>query len=108
MVCSSLAGKGTEAAFRALEEGAVDIVTKPQLGIKGFLEDSATILIDTIYAAAQARAIPGKKACSESIATEIVREKKPLLTTTTMKVVAIRSFNWRNRGAQNAARSDAA
>lgn len=91
VVCSSLAGEGTEAAFRALEEGAVDIVTKPQLGVKGFLEDSATILIDTIRAAAHARAILSKKTCRESFATDdIVRAaEKPLLTRTTMKVVAI-------------------
>ncbi len=90
VVCSSLAGEGTEAAFRALEEGAVDIVTKPQLGVKGFLEDSATILIDTIRAAAHARAIPRKKTCAERIATgPLVRADKPLLAGTTMKVVAI-------------------
>jgi two-component system chemotaxis response regulator CheB len=90
VVCSSLAGEGTEAAFRALEEGAVDIVAKPQLGVKGFLEDSATILIDTIYAAAQARAMPKKKASNVSVVAEVLRaEKKPLLTRTTMKVVAI-------------------
>src|SRR5262245_33621941 len=55
VVCSGLAGEGTEAAMRALEEGAVEIVTKPKLGVKGFLEESASMLIDTLRAAAQAR-----------------------------------------------------
>jgi two-component system, chemotaxis family, protein-glutamate methylesterase/glutaminase len=55
VVCSGQAGKGTALALRALEEGAVDILAKPALGVRGFLEDSATILIDTIRGAARAR-----------------------------------------------------
>jgi two-component system chemotaxis response regulator CheB len=55
VVCSGLAGPGTEAGLRALEEGAVEIVTKPKLGVKGFLEESATILVDAVRAAAHAR-----------------------------------------------------
>ena len=32
-------------ALRALEEGAVEIVTKPQLGVKDFLEESAILIL---------------------------------------------------------------
>lgn len=55
VVCSGQAGRGTALALRALEEGAVDILAKPALGVRGFLEDSATMLIDTVRGAARAR-----------------------------------------------------
>src|SRR5207249_2958550 len=53
VVCSGLATRGTEAAIRALEEGAVEVLAKPQLGVREFVHDSATTLIETIRAAAE-------------------------------------------------------
>src|SRR6266436_442854 len=55
VVCSGQATRGTEAAIRALEEGAVEVLAKPQLGVREFVHDSATTLIETIRAAAEAR-----------------------------------------------------
>ena len=55
VVCSGLTGPRTEEAIRALEIGAVDLITKPKVGIRGFLEDSAVLLEDTVRAAAKAR-----------------------------------------------------
>ena len=55
VVCSGLAGPGTEIALHALEQGAVDVVAKPRLGVKGFLEDSARRIVDVVRAASQAR-----------------------------------------------------
>ncbi len=55
VVCSALTGAGTDIAFRALDEGAVEIITKPKLGVQAFLEESATRLEDTIRAATAAR-----------------------------------------------------
>jgi two-component system chemotaxis response regulator CheB len=63
VVCSGLTGARTEAAIRALEMGAVDIITKPQIGIRGFLEDSAVLLEDTVRAAATARVGNVRKRC---------------------------------------------
>ena len=55
VVCSGHTGPGTDTALRALEEGAVEVLAKPKLGVRNFLHDSAVMLLDTIRAAAQAR-----------------------------------------------------
>lgn len=55
VVCSGLAARGTEAAIRALEDGAVEVLAKPPLGVREFVHDSAATLIETIRAAAEAR-----------------------------------------------------
>ena len=55
LICSGVAARGTDMALRALEQGAVGIVTKPKLGVRDFLHESALILIDMVRSAAQAR-----------------------------------------------------
>jgi len=55
VVCSGLAARGTELAFRALEEGAVEVITKPKVGVREFLHESAVILIDAVWSASLAR-----------------------------------------------------
>jgi two-component system chemotaxis response regulator CheB len=55
VVCSGLAASGTELALRALEEGAVEVISKPKLGVREFLHESAVRLLDTVWGAAQAR-----------------------------------------------------
>ena len=39
VICSSLTTKGSQTAIKALEYGAVEIITKPRMGAKKFLED---------------------------------------------------------------------
>ncbi len=51
VICSSQAGAGSTNALRALEYGAVEIVEKPKMGTKTFLEESKTRLIDVVKAA---------------------------------------------------------
>lgn len=55
VVCSGLAGPGSEAAFRALEEGAVEVISKPRLAVRDFLEESAIAIVDAVRAAFLAR-----------------------------------------------------
>lgn len=57
VVCSVLARENSEAALRALELGAVDVVAKPRLDIEtgAYAEDDAIMMIETVLAAANAR-----------------------------------------------------
>src|SRR5216684_2742953 len=55
VICSEFVGKGSDLALRALEQGAVDLITKPRLGLRNFVEESALMLVDTIRGAAGAR-----------------------------------------------------
>jgi two-component system chemotaxis response regulator CheB len=55
VICSSLAEAGCETTLRALELGAVDIITKPSLGTKVFLEESRIGICDAVKAAAGIR-----------------------------------------------------
>jgi len=59
VICSSVAEKGTGNAVRALELGAIEIITKPKVGTKKFLEESSIRLIDKVKAAAMTK--PGAK-----------------------------------------------
>ena len=54
VICSGHAQQGTQAALQALAEGAVEVVTKPRVGVREFLEESAVLLIDAVRAAALA------------------------------------------------------
>jgi len=55
IICSTLTDKGADVTMQAMSAGAVDIITKPKMGLKGFLEDSHTQLIDSIRAASHAK-----------------------------------------------------
>jgi two-component system chemotaxis response regulator CheB len=55
VIISSLTQEGSLTSLKALEYGAVEIITKPQLGTKTFLEESTIRLCDIVKAAAKAR-----------------------------------------------------
>jgi two-component system chemotaxis response regulator CheB len=57
VVCAGLAGPNAEQGLRALEEGAVEIVTKPSFGVGEFLRASSSQLVDALRAAAAARVV---------------------------------------------------
>jgi two-component system, chemotaxis family, protein-glutamate methylesterase/glutaminase len=61
VVCSGLAARGTELAFRALEEGAVEVITKPKVGVRDFLHESAVTLLDAVWSASHAQLRPRPK-----------------------------------------------
>jgi len=55
VICSSHSTHGSSVALEALREGAVEVVAKPRLGVREFVHESATLLLDAIQAAAGAR-----------------------------------------------------
>jgi two-component system chemotaxis response regulator CheB len=55
VVCSGVAEKGARLALEALDEGAVEVITKPKVGVREFLHESAVLLLDTVWSAAKAR-----------------------------------------------------
>lgn len=55
VICSSAAARGSETAMRALEEGAVDVIGKPPMGVREFIAEGAVMITDTLRAATQAR-----------------------------------------------------
>jgi len=99
VICSTLTEKGAETTMAALAAGAVAIITKPKLGLKDFLNDSAAELLAAVRAASQANvrrlaaraaAAPapvGAKLTADAIL-PAAQDGKPLLRTTE-RVVAI-------------------
>lgn len=58
VICSSLVEDSSGTALKALEYGAVEIIQKPRIGTKQFLEESRIRICDAIKAAAIARVRP--------------------------------------------------
>ena len=90
VVCSGLAGPGTETAVRALQEGALEIIPKPQLGVGEFLRESRARLVRSLRDAARARSRLVRR--GTPVKEEPERPERPLpsmLTVTTDRVVAV-------------------
>lgn len=92
VICSSLTTRGADTTMQALAAGAVAIITKPRLGIKDFLLDAATDMLQVVRAAAKANV---KNLRSGAIRPARFRDglvKAPLpaaLADTTDRIVAI-------------------
>jgi two-component system chemotaxis response regulator CheB len=67
VVCSTLAESGSLAAVMALEAGAVDIIAKPAVFVRQFLEDSRDYLCAVVKAAALAKLPKVKRSSEQSL-----------------------------------------
>ncbi len=92
VICSSLAEEGAQSTFKALEYGAVDIITKPRLGTKQFLEDARITLCNAVKGAAEAKVRvlrPSQTVEPKLTADAILSPATHAMAETTEKVVAI-------------------
>ncbi|GHG63376.1 chemotaxis response regulator protein-glutamate methylesterase [Alishewanella longhuensis] len=55
VICSTLTEKGADTTLQALASGAVDIITKPKVGLRDFLESSSQHMLQVVKAAARAK-----------------------------------------------------
>lgn len=94
VICSGLAGRGSETALRALEYGAVEIIEKPRLGAKQFLEESRILLCDAVRSAAVAKLQSVPKPLQDvapKLTADVILNKSTAkaMVQTTEKVVAV-------------------
>jgi len=94
VMCSSLTENGCETALKALEYGAVDIITKPKMGVKDFLEEFRITICDTVKAAAKCQVRRQSKSgnvVEKKLTADAVLEKpnSNAMIQTTEKVVVI-------------------
>ncbi len=95
IICSTLVEKGAETTLKALEYGAIDIIQKPTIGTKKFLQESQIQLTDAVKAAAGSRVrkitvhtekTPSKKLTADAI---LPCAHNGAMSVTTEKVIAI-------------------
>ena len=58
LVISSLTEEGSQTALKALEYGAVDVIAKPRMDTKEFIEESRQKLIEAVKTASKAKIFP--------------------------------------------------
>jgi two-component system chemotaxis response regulator CheB len=58
VVCSGIAERGSAKALEAIEEGAVDVLSKPRISVREFIEDQAVLFADAVRSASKARIRP--------------------------------------------------
>jgi two-component system chemotaxis response regulator CheB len=94
VMCSSLTDEGCGSAMRAIECGAVALITKPKMGVKNFIEESRITICDAVKAAASIKpnrlVVPPKHA-ERKLSADVILAKASghSMIQTTDKVTAI-------------------
>jgi two-component system, chemotaxis family, protein-glutamate methylesterase/glutaminase len=97
IIISSLTAAGTESAIKAMEYGAVDIITKPQMATKQFFEEARILLCDAVRAAAMSKTVqknkpsPAPSATAPKYSADVVlaASKKNITVKKTDTVIAV-------------------
>ncbi|WP_115716964.1 protein-glutamate methylesterase/protein-glutamine glutaminase [Gallaecimonas mangrovi] len=88
VICSSLTEKGADITLQALAAGAVEVIAKPSMGLKDFLQSHSQTLATAIRQAALAR--PRVKApVARTLPSESLASKQLLNQRTTEKIAVI-------------------
>ncbi|MBN2007759.1 chemotaxis response regulator protein-glutamate methylesterase [candidate division KSB1 bacterium] len=94
IVVSSLVAERAETTLKALEYGAVDIIQKPRVGTKQFLEESKILICDAVKAAAIAR-VRKSATSTPKVAPKLTADavlapaKNKAMIQTTEKIIAV-------------------
>lgn len=86
VICSTLTTKGAEVTMHAMSAGAVDIITKPTINLKGFLQESEALMANAIKGAAQAKI---KNVGVSKLKPVIIDKPITAMAETTDRVIAI-------------------
>lgn len=94
VICSTLTEKGTETSMQALAAGAVSIVTKPKVGLKSFLEDSGSDIVQAVKAAARSNVANLKPSAAVAVrpklsADAVLPQATQAMSRTTEHIVAL-------------------
>lgn len=92
VICSSLTAEGGHSTLEAMSAGAVDIITKPKMGTKQYLEQSRVQICEVVKAAAHAR--PRARATAHGVepkltADVILPPSHMAMAETTEKVIVV-------------------
>lgn len=94
VICSSLTTEGSETALKAIEYGAVEIITKPKLSTKQFLDESRIHICDVVKAASRAnikRKSVWQTALQPKLSADVIlaKSKSNAMAETTEKIVVV-------------------
>jgi len=95
VMCSSLTEEGSQTLMQALEAGAVDVILKPKMGTRQFLEDSAVNIRESVKAAASAqlRKLPSRLTVTKKLSADVMMPPPSpasrAMARTTEKIVCI-------------------
>ncbi|MCP3850175.1 MAG: chemotaxis response regulator protein-glutamate methylesterase [Gammaproteobacteria bacterium] len=92
VICSSLAEDGAKTTMDAIKHGAVDIITKPRMGVKGFLQESSIEITNAVKGAARSRVRKRSKPLEvqkKNTADVIIPPTNKAMSETTEKIIAI-------------------
>jgi two-component system chemotaxis response regulator CheB len=94
VICSALTEPGSDMALKALEYGAVEVISKPAMGTRQFLEESRIRICDAVKGAAMAGArqknmdaLHAEPKLSADVILERARSETPVRTTEKIVVV---------------------